>query len=118
MFMFETLKLVPGGEILGIGYEAIPILLFGLGGLLLVLVPFLDRGVVRNGKSPMFTAAGVVALLFITGMTAWGYRSWLPVVVVVATAVFTLLLGMAVDVDREMQRSLLRLLRRGRETGE
>jgi cytochrome b6 len=40
MFMFQTLKLVPGGEILGIEYEAIPILLFGLGGLLVLLVPF------------------------------------------------------------------------------
>ncbi len=39
MFMFETLKLVPGGEILGIEYEAIPILLFGLGALVMVLVP-------------------------------------------------------------------------------
>jgi hypothetical protein len=40
-----------------------------------------------------------------------------PVLVVIATAIFTLLLGMAVDVDREMQRSLLRLLRRDRAAG-
>lgn len=79
MFMFQTLKLVPGGEVAGIEYEAIPILLFGLAGLVLVLVPFLDRGLERNGKSPRFTAAGVAALLFIVGMTAWGYHSLLPV---------------------------------------
>jgi cytochrome b6 len=85
MFMFETLKFVPGGEIFGVEYEAIPILLFSLGGLLLVLVPFLDKGVARTGRSPVFTAIGVVALAYMVGMTAWGYRSWVPVLVVVAT---------------------------------
>ena len=52
MFMFQTLKLVPGGSVLGLEYEAIPILLFGAVGLVLVLVPFLDRGVERRGRSP------------------------------------------------------------------
>jgi cytochrome b6 len=116
MFMFETLKLVPGGELFGIGYEAIPILLFGLGGAALLLVPFLDRGVVRNGRSPLFTLAGVAVLAYMTGMTAWGYRSWVPVGVVAATAVFVILMGIAVDVDREFQSSLKKLLRGGRTT--
>ena len=116
MFMFETLKLVPGGEVLGIGYEAIPILLFGLAGVALLLVPFLDRGVVRNGRSPLFTAAGIAALVFITGMTAWGYRSWVPVGVVAATAVFVVLMSFAVDVDREFASSLKKLLRGDRTT--
>ena len=95
MFMFQTLKLVPGGEILGIEYEAIPILLFGLGGLALVLVPFLDRGVNRNGRSPGFTVAGVLVLAYIVGMTAWGYRSFVPVLVVLATALLIVLFGWA-----------------------
>jgi cytochrome b6 len=85
MFMFQTLKLVPGGEILGIEYEAIPILLFALGGLALVLVPFLDRGVARRGKSPLFTAAGVVVVFYIVALTAGGYHSWVPVWVELAT---------------------------------
>jgi cytochrome b6 len=85
MFMFQTLKFVPGGEVLGVEYEAIPILLFGLGGLVLVLVPFLDRGLVRRGRSPGFTVAGIVAVLYIVAMTAWGYHSWVPVWVVLAT---------------------------------
>ncbi len=85
VFMFETLKLVPGGEIFGVEYEAIPILLFSLGGLLLVLVPFIDKGVERTGRSPVFTVIGVVALAYMVGMTAWGYRSWVPVWVVLAT---------------------------------
>ncbi|MCB1033924.1 MAG: cytochrome bc complex cytochrome b subunit [Acidobacteria bacterium] len=94
MFMFETLKLVPGGEILGIEYEAFPILFFGLAGLVLVLVPFLDRGVQRRGRSPAFSAVGVLAVLYIVGMTAWGYRSLLPVYVVLATLGITAVLGL------------------------
>jgi quinol-cytochrome oxidoreductase complex cytochrome b subunit len=93
MFMFETLKLVPGGEIAGIEYEAIPILFFGLAGLLLVLVPFLDRGVARRGRSPVFTALGLVALIYIVGMTSWGYRSWAPVGIVVGTGLLIVILG-------------------------
>ncbi len=85
MFMFETLKFVPGGEILGVEYEAIPILLFALGGLLLLLVPFLDRGVERTGRSPLFSVVGAVAVIYMVGMTAWGYRSWVPVLVVAAS---------------------------------
>jgi cytochrome b6 len=94
MFMFETLKLVPGGEILGLEYEAIPILLFGLGGLVLLFVPILDRGVVTRGRSPVFTAAGVAALVYIVGMTAKGYRSALPVVIVLGTGLLIFLLGL------------------------
>ena len=95
MFMFQSLKLVPGGEIAGIEYEAIPILLFGLGGLLLVLVPFLDRGVVRRGRSPAFTAVGAAALIYIVAFTAWGYHSLLPVWVVLATGVLIAILSLA-----------------------
>ena len=93
MFMFETLKLVPGGEVLGVEYEAIPILAFGLAGLVMVLVPFLDRNVERDGRSPAFTAGGVVALLYIVGFTAWGYRSLAPIWVVLATAAVIAVLG-------------------------
>jgi len=93
VFMFQTLKLVPGGQILGIEYEAIPILLFGLGGLALLLVPFLDRGVVRSGKSPVFTAVGVAALVYCIGMTAWGYHSLVPVWIVLGMVVLVVVLG-------------------------
>ena len=78
MFMFQTLKLVPGGEVLGIETEAIAILAFGLVGLVAFLVPFLDRGAARRGRSPLFTAAGAAALLFIVVMTSIGYRAWWP----------------------------------------
>ncbi len=73
----------------------IPILVFGLLGLLLVLVPFLDRGVTRTGRSPLFTGIGVVGVAYIVAMTAWGYRSWTPVYVVLAAAALVVLIGWA-----------------------
>jgi len=85
MFMFQTLKLVPGGEFVGIESEAIPILLFGLAGLVLLIVPFLDRGAIRNGRSPLFTAAGAIAIAYVLGMTMWGYRSLVPLYILLLT---------------------------------
>ena len=82
VFMFQTLKLVPGGEIMGIEYEAIPIMLFGLAGLLLLLVPFLDRGAARNGRSPGWTIGGLAGLAFVIVMTCWGYGTLVPLYVV------------------------------------
>jgi cytochrome b6 len=93
LFMFETLKLVPGGEMAGVEYEALAILAFGLGGLVLVLVPFLDRGGPRVGR--FFTWLGVVALAYVVGLTAWGYRSWVPFGVVGASAALLALLAYA-----------------------
>ena len=81
VFMFQTLKFVPGGEVFGIEYEAIPILLFGLAGALLMLVPFLDRG-----RSKGWSIAGVLALAFVVAMTCWGYESLIPLYIVFLTA--------------------------------
>jgi len=77
VFMFETLKLVPGGGVAGLEYETLPILGFGLAALLLVLVPFLDRKPSARAGSG-FTLIGVLALVYVVGMTARGYRSWVP----------------------------------------
>ncbi|HEX6177679.1 MAG TPA: cytochrome b N-terminal domain-containing protein [Thermoanaerobaculia bacterium] len=81
VFMFQALKLVPGGEIMGIEYEAFPILLFSLGGLLLLLVPFLDKG-----RSRGWSYAGIAALAFVVGMTCWGYGTLIPLYIVFLTA--------------------------------
>jgi len=91
VFMFQTLKLVPGGEIFGVEYEAIPIVFFGLAGLFLLLVPFLDRGAARRGRSPLWSIGGVMALAFMVVMTCLGYSSYVPLGVVGATAVLLLL---------------------------
>ncbi len=87
MFMFQALKLVPGGEIAGIEYEAFVIILFSLGGLLLLLVPFLDRNIAARGRSPMFTLAGAVAIAGMVGLTCWGYNSLLPLYIMLGTIV-------------------------------
>jgi len=55
-------------------------------------VPFLDKGVERTGKSPVFSVIGVVALAYMVGMTAWGYRSWVPIWIVLATVAFVYVL--------------------------
>lgn len=89
IFMFETLKLVPGGEILGLEYEAIPILGFGIAATILVLVPFLDRGLARTGKSPLFSIIGAIAVIYMVVMTAWGYRSTVPILIVAGTIALT-----------------------------
>ena len=79
MFMFQTLKFVPGGAVLGIENEAIAILFFGAVGALAFLVPFVDRRVVSRGESPWLSAIGAAALAFIVVMTAVGYHAWWPV---------------------------------------
>ncbi len=84
MFMFQTLKYIPGGEILGIENEAFAILAFGAVGLLALLVPFLDRGIDRRGRSPAFTAAGIAGIAFMVVMTAIGYHALWPVWAAVA----------------------------------
>jgi quinol-cytochrome oxidoreductase complex cytochrome b subunit len=97
VFMFETLKFVPGGSIFGLEYEAIPILGFGVGALLLVLVPFLDRGVMRRGRSPGFTAVGVVALTYMVVVTCWGYRSLVPLYAILGGAALVWLFALAIE---------------------
>jgi cytochrome b6 len=94
VFMFQALKLVPGGEVAGIEYEAIAILLFTLGGAVLLLVPFLDRDAGNRRRSILVTLAGAIALLGAVAMTAWGYHSWVPVGVFVGTAVTLWLFGL------------------------
>lgn len=93
VFMFQALKVVPGGEIFGVEYEAIPLMIFGFAGLVLVLVPFLDRGAARTGRSPGWTVAGIIAIAFVVVMTCWGYASLLPLYVVIITAALLLLLA-------------------------
>ncbi len=100
MFMFQTLKLVPGGEIAGIEYEALAILAFGAMALVTVLIPFLDRSVRRRGLSRFFTVIGSLTLVFIVAMTTWGYHSLVPIWIVIGTAVVLLVLGYATRVTK------------------
>jgi quinol-cytochrome oxidoreductase complex cytochrome b subunit len=72
MFMFQTLKFLPG-TILGIDGEIVGILGFGLGGLFLAVLPFLDRRAGRGERSPVFTAIGLAILTYMIVLTILGY---------------------------------------------
>jgi cytochrome b6 len=71
-FMFTTLKLVPA-HILKIEGEVLAILGFMFGGLLFMLVPFLDRRATQEKRSPVFTAIGLAVLAYIVVLTALTY---------------------------------------------
>jgi cytochrome b6 len=72
VFMFQTLKFIPS-KILFLEGEVVGICAFGLGALLWVLVPFVDRPSARGRPSPVATLIGVVVILYIAVMTILGY---------------------------------------------
>jgi quinol-cytochrome oxidoreductase complex cytochrome b subunit len=69
--MFQTLKLLPAhigpfeGEVLGV-------LFFGFCGLVVLLIPFLDRG---PRSRLVLNALVVLSVVFFIVMTAWGWFS-------------------------------------------
>jgi cytochrome b6 len=72
LFMFQTLKYFPAkvffldGEVLGVG-------LFGVAGLLWLLVPFWDRDSARGEKSRLVTYAGIGIVVYIIIFTILGW---------------------------------------------
>jgi cytochrome b6 len=70
MFMFQTLKLLPG-HVMFMEGEVLGILGFSLAGLLWMLVPFWE--VRRRGRARPMTVIGVLAIIYMLGMTLWGY---------------------------------------------
>jgi cytochrome b6 len=72
MFMFQALKMLPA-EILGISGELIGVAFFTLMGLVLLLVPFLDRPDEDGELDPFWTYFTYGALVFIIVMTYIGY---------------------------------------------
>jgi len=104
MFMFQTLKFIPGGEFLRIGNEAWVNMAFGFIGLLALLTPFLDRGIEKRGRSPIFTTIGVVAVVFVAVMTAIGYHAWWPIGVTIVLWLGPLAVGRAMVRGQEERR--------------
>jgi cytochrome b6 len=84
MFMFETLKVIPGGEFLGIEFEAFAILGFSFGGLLLLAIPFIDNG--TQPRTRIVRAAGWIVLAYMVLMTSIGYHSLWPLALTVVGA--------------------------------
>ncbi|HWP36204.1 MAG TPA: cytochrome bc complex cytochrome b subunit [Gemmatimonadales bacterium] len=74
MFMFQTLKYLPA-HLLFIEGEAAGILAFALGGVVLLLVPFLDRRASRGEPSPAFTWLGIALIVYVIVLTYLGYAA-------------------------------------------
>ncbi len=72
LFMFQTLKLLPP-HILGMEGEFMGILFFGIAGILVLLVPFLDKKAQREEKGVLFNLLGFIALIFILIMTIYAW---------------------------------------------
>jgi cytochrome b6 len=71
LFMFQTLKLIPP-KILSFDGEVLGILAFGIGGLMLFIVPFLDKPG-KPLRRRVFTVIGVIVVLYIVALTIIGY---------------------------------------------
>jgi cytochrome b6 len=74
LFMFQTLKLIPA-KILSFDGEVIGILAFAIGGLVWLLVPFIDRGEGERRRRWIFIALGLVVVIYIVAMTVVGFLS-------------------------------------------
>ena len=73
MFMFQTLRYLPP-EILGIEGELVGIAAFGVAGLVLLVVPFLDRPEAPDAKpSKLWSYLTYAALAYILLLTYLGY---------------------------------------------
>jgi len=74
MFMFQTLKYLPG-RIAGIEGELLGVLAFGLGAVVLVFVPFLDRASARGERGTLWRNVALAGLLYILVLTWLGYTA-------------------------------------------
>jgi cytochrome b6 len=73
MAMFQTLKLLPS-HILGIEGELLGVLAFGLVGLILIAIPFLDRpAAMAKTSSRLATGFGIALILYSVLLTYLGY---------------------------------------------
>ena len=74
MFTFQTLKYLPS-HILFMEGEVVGVLGFGLAGVLLLLVPFLDRRRIRGERERLFIWLGIAAIAYIIVLTILGYTA-------------------------------------------
>ncbi|MDP3831815.1 MAG: cytochrome b N-terminal domain-containing protein [Ignavibacteriaceae bacterium] len=72
LFMFQTLKYIPG-YVLFIEGEILGIFLFGLAGVLWVLVPFWDKKSEQGRQNKLVNYLGIFAVMFIIVMTIVGW---------------------------------------------
>ena len=65
LFMFQTLKFIPG-KVLFINGELLGILMFGLGGLLWFLVPYWDTKTKKGSRNKIINYVGIFVITFIS----------------------------------------------------
>jgi cytochrome b6 len=71
LFMFQTLKLIPS-KVWFIDGEVLGVLVFGLVGLLWLLLPFFESDHPSRTKR-WITGVAVFALAYVAGMSLYGY---------------------------------------------
>jgi cytochrome b6 len=71
LFMFQTLKHLHG-HILGIEGQVFGVVFFGICGLALFLVPFLDRGERAGRARIILNVFAAITVVFFVVMTIWG----------------------------------------------
>ncbi len=71
-WMFQTLRMLPS-RILGLEGELVGILAIGTGALVWVIAPFLDDRHGQGGRARFWTAAGVLALVYVVAFTLLVY---------------------------------------------
>jgi cytochrome b6 len=76
-WMFQTLRMLPA-HVLGLEGELVGILGIGLAGVVWLLAPFLDdpRGIGRRGR--LWSALGVIAIVYVVSFTLIVYRGGKP----------------------------------------
>jgi cytochrome b6 len=74
MFMYQTLKYLPA-HILFFEGEAVGIMAFGLAGVFLLLVPFLDRPTAHGRPNRLFTGIGIAIIAYMVILTYLGYTA-------------------------------------------
>ena len=71
LFMFQALKHLPP-HILGLEGEVVGVLFFGVCGLVVMFVPFLDRGAEEGRPRRFLNFLATLAVVFFIVMTVWG----------------------------------------------
>ncbi len=72
MWMFQTLKMFPG-HVLGIEGELLAIGLISVAGLIVLLVPWLDRPAAQGKAHPAVWILGMLAILYVVAVTGYAY---------------------------------------------
>ncbi len=93
LFMFQALKQLPG-HILGIEGELLGVLFFGCAGLVIFLIPVLDRGQISRLVLNILAALAVV---FFIVMTAWGYFDKGSLRLILGASLFLGVLSLAIS---------------------